>query len=145
MTEMKQQYHNVCGCRYRYLVKYHIVWCPEFESPLFNDEIANELREILIKCCEAHNYVVDTLEICADYIHIYVDCFITTSVCDLAKELKGWSAVRLFQTHPELKQFYVTHGSLWFEGYLVSTADSIAQEEIQKYVNNLKQHRILKE
>lgn len=116
----EEQYHSASHCKY--LIQYHIIWCPKFRFSVLQGNVDAALRQILQKICDDYNYHVKALEIMPDHIHIFVDVPQTVAPCDVVRTLKSLSAIELFKVYPELKHFYARCGVLWSRGYFVSTA-----------------------
>lgn len=84
-------YHRASHCKY--LVQYHIIWCPKFRC----DGMDETLKKILSEVCDAYGYIIKALEVMPDHIHIFVDCPVTTAPCDVVRTLKSMSAIQLFK------------------------------------------------
>lgn len=134
----KEQYHSASHCRY--LIQYHIIWCPEFQFSVLDSNVENILKQILQKTCDDYNYHIKALEVMPDYIHIFVDVPQTVAPCDVARTLKSISAIELFKAFPQLKQFYARYGALWSRGYFVSTVGNISEATVIKYIEGQKSH-----
>ena len=73
-----------------------------------------------------------------DHIHIFVDVSQTIAPCDVVRTLKSISAIEMFKSYPELKQFYARCGVLWSRGYFVSTAGHISEDTVINYIEEQK-------
>ena len=62
-----ENYHRASHCKY--LVQYHIIWCPKFRC----DGMDETLKKILSEVCDAYGYIIKALEVMPDHIHIFVD------------------------------------------------------------------------
>ena len=133
-----EPYHSTSHCKY--LIQYHIIWCPKFRFSVFKGDIENALKQILQKICDAYNYHIKALEVMPDHIHIFVDVPQTVAPCDVARTLKSISAIELFKVFPQLKQFYARCGVLWSRGYFVSTVGYISEAAVMKYIEEQKNH-----
>lgn len=70
-----EQYHSASHCKY--LIQYHIIWCPKFRFSVLNSNIEDTLKQILQKTCDDYNYHIKALEVMPDYIYIcrcFTDC-----------------------------------------------------------------------
>ena len=135
---IEEQYHSASHCKY--LIQYHIIWCPKFRFSILKDDVEDRLKQILQKICDDYNYHVKTLEVMPDHIHIFVDVPQTVAPCDVARTLKSISAIELFKVYPKLKQFYARCGVLWSRGYFVSTVRHISETTVIKYIEEQKSH-----
>ncbi len=120
-----ENYHRASHCKY--LVQYHIIWCPKFRYPILKDGVDETLKKILSEVCDAYGYIIKALEVMPDHIHIFVDCPVTTAPCDVVRTLKSMSAIQLFKAYPELKRFYARCGKLWSNGYFISSVGHISE------------------
>ena len=134
----EEQYHNASHCKY--LIQYHIIWCPKFRFAVLRGNVEDTLKLILQKICDDYNYRIKALEVMPDHIHIFVDVSQTVAPCDVVRTLKSISAIELFKTFPQLKQFYARCGVLWSRGYFVSTVGQISEVTVIKYIEEQKNH-----
>ena len=134
----EEQYHSASHCKY--LIQYHIIWCPRFRFSVLQGNVDAALRQILQKICDDYNYHVKALEIMPDHIHIFVDVSQTVAPCDVVRTLKSLSAIELFKVYPELKHFYAWCGVLWSRGYFLSTVEHISEATVIKYIEERKSH-----
>ena len=134
----EDQYHSSSHCKY--LIQYHIIWCPKFRFSVLTGNVELTLKQILQKICEEYGYFIKALEVMPDHIHIFVDVPQTVAPCDVVRTLKSKSAIALFQEFPQLKQFYARCGVLWSRGYFVSTVGSISESTIVRYIEEQKNH-----
>lgn len=137
MRDDQYQYHSAPHCRY--LVQYHIIWCPKFRFPVLKDDVGDTLKQILADICERYGYIIKALEVMPDHIHIFVDCPQTAAPCDIARTLKSISAIEMFRKFPQLKKFYARAGVLWSAGYFISTVGHISEAAVKKYIEEQKQ------
>lgn len=70
-----------------------------------------------------------------DHIHILVSCRPQHTIPSMMKSLKGVSARKLFQRHPELKQ-KLWGGHMWNPSYFVATVSENTEEQIRYYIQN---------
>ena len=134
----EEQYHSASHCKY--LIQYHIIWCPEFRFSVLKGDAEDRLKQILQNICDDYNYHIKALEVMPDHIHIFIDVPQTVAPCDAVRTLKSISAIELFKAFPELKQFYARCGVLWSRGYFVSTVGYISEATVMKYIEDQKSH-----
>ena len=127
-----ENYHSASHCKY--LVQYHIIWCPKFRC----DGMDETLKKILSEVCDAYGYIIKALEVMPDHIHIFVDCPVTVAPCDVVRTLKSMSAIQLLKAYPELKRFYARCGKLWLNGYFISSVGHISEAAVKKYIEEQK-------
>ena len=131
---MSNNYKSLNHCKY--LVQYHLVWCPKFRFKVINDNIKKSLRNILDDICNKYQYEILELEVMPDHIHIFLSAKPTVAPTDIVRTLKSISAIELFKKHPKLKKFYARCGSLWSKGYFVSTIGNVSSQTIKRYIQN---------
>ena len=131
-----ENYHRASHCKY--LVQYHIIWCPKFRYPILKDGVDETLKKILSEVCDAYGYIIKALEVMPDHIHIFVDCPVTVAPCDVVRTLKSRSAIQLLKAYPELKRFYARCGKLWSNGYFISSVGHISEAAVKKYIEEQK-------
>ena len=130
------QYHSASHCKY--LIQYHIIWCPKFRFSVLHDNVDVTLKKILQEICDKYKYHIKALEVMPDHIHIFVDVPQTVAPCDVARTLKSISAIELFKAYPQLKRFYAKCGVLWSRGYFISTVGHISEATVIKYIEEQK-------
>jgi putative transposase len=135
---MDEQYHSASHCKY--LIQYHIIWCPKFRFAVLKGDVESKLKEILQQICEKYHYQIKALEVMPDHIHIFVDCPQTVAPCDIARTLKSISAIQMFRAFPSLKRFYARCGVLWSSGYFISTVGHISESTVIRYIEEQKHH-----
>ena len=135
---MDEQYHSASHCKY--LIQYHIIWCPKFRFAVLKGDVESKLKEILQQICEKYHYQIKALEVMPDHIHIFVDCPQTVAPCDIAQTLKSISAIQMFRAFPSLKRFYARCGVLWSSGYFISTVGHISESTVIRYIEEQKHH-----
>ena len=67
----EEQYHSASHCKY--LIQYHIIWCPKFRFSVLQGNVDDTLKQILQKICDDYGYKIKALEVMSDHIHIFVD------------------------------------------------------------------------
>ena len=128
MKNFKKLAHAVWKC------KYHLVWCPKYRFRILKGDIGESVRDILKQLCEWKGIEILAGNVQADHIHLVLTIPPKHSVSDLVGFLKGKSAIKVFDMHPELKRRYWGR-HFWAKGYCVSTV-GLDEEEIKKYVKS---------
>ena len=134
----EEQYHSSSHCKY--LIQYYIIWCPKFRFSVLKGDVEDRLKQILQKICDDYGYKIKALEVMPDHIHIFVDVPQMVAPCDVVRILKSVSAIEMFKSFPELKQFYARCGVLWSRGYFISTVGHISEAAVIKYIEEQKSH-----
>jgi putative transposase len=126
MKDFKKLAHAVWKC------KYHLVWCPKYRFRILKGDIGKSVRDIVKQLCEWKGIEILAGNVQADHIHLVLTIPPKYSVSDMVGFLKGKSAIKVFDMHPELKRRYWGR-HFWAKGYCVSTV-GLDEEEIKKYV-----------
>jgi putative transposase len=131
---MRNGYNSLSHCKY--LLQYHLVWCPKFRFKVINGNIKKSLKNILVDICNKYQYEILELEVMPYHIHIFLSAKPTVAPTDIVRTLKSISVIELFKEYPKLKKFYARCGSLWSKGYFVSTISNISSHTIKRYIQN---------
>ncbi len=130
------EYKSLSHCKY--LVQYHLIWCPKLRFSVLKDNIDQSLKQILQEIAERYGYEIIEMEVMPDHLHLFVSTKPTVAATDVVRSFKSLSAIELFKKYPSLKKFYSRCGSLWSKGYFVSTIGKVSAETVQKYIQEQK-------
>ncbi|WP_272480064.1 IS200/IS605 family transposase, partial [Aquibacillus koreensis] len=64
------EYNRLNHCKF--LIQYHIIWCPKYRFNVLNEKIELELRGILRIISERYGYEIKEMEIMPDHIHLFI-------------------------------------------------------------------------
>jgi putative transposase len=84
---MSNDYESLSHCRY--LVQYHLVWCPKFRFEVIQGDTALSLKNIIANICNKYQYEILELEIMPDHIHIFLSAKPTVVPTDIVRTLKS--------------------------------------------------------
>ena len=126
MQDKEKLSHVVWEC------KYHLVWCPKYRFRILHGNLAKSLRNIVRQLCEWKRLKILAGNIQRDHIHLVLSVPPKYSVSEIVGFLKGKSAIKMFDSHIELKNRYWGR-HFWAKGYCVSTV-GLNEEEIKEYV-----------
>ena len=132
----RKPYHSASHCKY--LIQYHIIWCPKFRFSVLHGKADMTLKQILQKICEDYGYRIKELEVMPDHIHLLLDCKPQFFISDMIKIMKGNLARQLFLAHPELKR-ELWGGHLWNPSYCAVTVSDRSREQIMAYIEGQKE------
>ena len=99
----EEQYHSASHCKY--LIQYHIIWCPKFRFSVLKGSVDETLKQILRKICDDYNYHIKALEVMPDHIHIFIDVPQTVAPCDVVRTLRNQVGI-LSYLIAEMKAFF---------------------------------------
>ena len=97
-------------------------------------DIGESVRDILRQLYKWKSIEILAGNVQVDHMHLLLTIPPKHSVSDLVGFLKGKSAIKVFDMHPELKRRYWGR-HFWAKGYCVSTV-GLDEEEIKKYVKS---------
>jgi len=75
-----------------HLIVYHLIWCPRRRKPVLMGDIARRARQIIEEKCKEKGWVILTLAIQPDHIHLFVRVWPSDSASLVIKEVKGITA-----------------------------------------------------
>jgi putative transposase len=113
-----------------HLVVYHVVWCPKRRREVLTGPIRDRLEQIIGDVAIENNWTVIGLAIQPDHVHLYVRTNPHTLPADIPRRMKGRSSHHLREEFPQLRKL----PSLWTRSFFLSTAGTVSQETIQKYI-----------
>jgi putative transposase len=116
--------HNV------HLVVYHIIWCPKRRRKVLVGPVGVRLKQIIQAVADAHEWTVISLAIQPDHVHLFIRSDPYTLPSDIPRLIKGRSSHDLREEFPHLLKL----PSLWTRSFFLSTAGTVSQEIIQKYI-----------
>lgn len=121
------------GRGYAYAIAYHIVWCVKYRHNILSGQVAETLRELLEATANENGFAIEALEVMTDHVHALVSATPQQDIPTLVKLLKGVSARRMFQRHPELRR-HLWGGHLWNPSYFVATVGETNEAQVRRYL-----------
>jgi putative transposase len=113
-----------------HLVVYHVIWCPKRRRKVLVGPVRDRLQQIIEEVATEHEWEILRLAIQPDHVHLFIRANPYTLPSDIPRLIKGHSSHDLREEFPFLKKL----PSLWTRSYFLSTADTVSQEIIQKYI-----------
>ncbi len=108
--------------------QYHIIFIPKYRQKV----LYGMIREIIRKLCAYKKVEIIEGAVCIDHVHLCLSIAPKESVSNFMGYLKGRSANKIFEKHPELKKKW--HNEFWVTGYFVTTVGEITEEVAKKYI-----------
>lgn len=88
-----------------------------------------------------HDWIIEEMEVMPDHIHLFLSAPPRYSPSEIVNLIKSWSQRQIFKEFKIVRQ-YLWGGSLWCEGYFVSTVnDSTTKEQIKRYIQDQKKEQ----
>lgn len=117
------------------LINYHFVFCPRYRRKIFSiSNVEQRFKALVNEKCEEMNIDIIMIECNKDHSHMLLNCLPTQSPSDIMQSIKSYTSKILRKEFVQLSKM----PSLWTRSYFVSTADSISDEMIKRYVENQK-------
>lgn len=120
------------------VIKYHIVFIPEYRCKVIYNQYRNSLREILRSLCEYKDVKIIEGELMADHVHMLVLIPPKIAVSSFMGYLKGKSTLMMVDKHANLK-YKFGNRHFWSEGYYVSTV-GLNEAIVKKYIREQELH-----
>ncbi len=118
-----------------YELKYHLVWVPKYRARILGGEVTDYLKGVFAEIAEEYEFRIDTMEVKADHVHVFIEVPPSYSPSEIVQILKSISARELFKKFPKMRKL-MWSGKIWNEGYFVrSVGDKVTTEVIRKYIN----------
>lgn len=119
-------------------IGYHFVWITKFRHPILKNGVDITLKNILGEVCDNYGWIIHSLEVMVDHIHLFIQTTPEDSPASIIQTLKSISAVKIFTVYPKLKSQKFWGTGLWSRGYYVGTCGNMSEDVIKKYINNQK-------
>ena len=118
-----------------YDTKYHFVWAPpKYRKWILRGDIQERVKSIFQEISIANEFEIDTMEVSADHVHIFLSFPPRYSISRVVAMLKSISASVIFREYPGVKK-QLWGGEFWEDGYFVRTVgDKVTAEVIRKYI-----------
>ena len=115
-------------------LKYHLVWIPKYRRHVLVGEVARYTKEVLQQIADEYEFVVDTMEVMEDHVHVFLEAPPRYSPARVVQIMKSISGREVFKRFPELKNKFWS-GELWSDGYFVrSVGDRVTADLIRRYI-----------
>jgi len=123
-----------------YDTKYHLVWAPKYRKWILRGDIQDRVKSIFQEIAIANEFEIDTMEVSADHVHIFLSFPPRYSISRVVAMLKSISASVIFREYPGVKK-QLWGGEFWEDGYFVRTVgDKVTAEVIRKYIEYHRDH-----
>lgn len=113
-----------------HLIVYHRIWCPRRCKPVLVGPVAECCRALLVAQCAEQQWAALTLAMQPDHIHRFVRVWPADSAAEVVKAYMGVMSYALRRAFPGLRCL----PSMWTRSYFSSTAGTVSQATIQRYI-----------
>ena len=114
-----------------HLIVYHLIWCPKRRKPILVGEVKERCQQLIEQKCQDQGWLVLSLAIHPDHIHVCVRVWPSDSAAEVVKALKGVTSFRLRR---EFREVVSKMPALWTRSYFASTAGNVSKETIERYM-----------
>lgn len=114
-----------------HLIVFHLIWCPKRRKPVLTGRVATDCKRLIEAKCAEQGWRIEQLAIQPDHVHLFVRVWPKDSAADVLKEVKGITSHELRKIHPQLRKM----PSMWTRSYFASTAGTVSQETIRRYLD----------
>ena len=111
-------------------ILYHIIFCPKRRRKVLVGPLHDRFKQIIEQVAEENGWTVVEVAIQPDHVHLFMQANPYTMPTEIARLIKGRSSHLLREEYPHLKRM----PSLWTRSTFYSTAGSVSQDTIQKYI-----------
>ena len=117
-----------------YDLKYHLVWIPKYRKHILDKEVSDYLKDIFNMIAEEYEFIIDTMEVMEDHVHIFVEVPPKYSPARVVQIMKSISAREVFKKFPNLRE-QLWAGEMWNDGNFVrSVGDKVTADIIRRYI-----------
>ena len=67
-----EKYNSLNHCKY--LIQYHIIFCPKFRFKVLYDKIENRLKELILNIANIYDFKIIEMEVIPDHVHLFISC-----------------------------------------------------------------------
>ena len=122
---------------YIYNFHFHLIWVTKYRNPAFTiPELVSDMKKILCQLAEEKGLDIEEIEVMPDHVHLLLSFKPKYAPADIVKYLKGHSAKRFFQVHPEIRDHEFWGGHLWSHSYYMSTLGNMSRDVVENYIRN---------
>ncbi len=120
-----------------YWIHYHFVWVTRRHRKVLKGLLALRLEELILESCEALEVEIRALKIRPHCVELHLNCPPTLAPHQVIYRIKGHTAHYLRREFDQLQSL----PSMWTRAYFVSTAETVAAETIEQYIQTQKKKK----
>ncbi|PZO23348.1 MAG: IS200/IS605 family transposase [Leptolyngbya foveolarum] len=114
------------------LATVHLVFVPKRRKPVLKGPVRTRLNEIFQSVAIDKKWIVRSVKIAPDHVHLLIEYDSKTSVAEVARAFKGRSSRYLRKEFPHLLKL----PSLWPRSYFYETTGKVSTAKIEAYIND---------
>jgi putative transposase len=123
------------GSHTDFQIEYHFVWVTKYCYKVQTGDVAERVRELVRKTCEANEIRIVKGVVSKDHVHILVSAPPTMAPSEIMQRIKGRTSSYLFEEFPHLKKRYCGQ-HCWARGYFCATVGQMTEEMIRVYLEH---------
>ena len=129
MPIKESQYHSKASAKY--LLKIHLILVCKYRKQLLI-ETGEYCKQVMFEISQTSNFVIDTMEVDKDHIHLLLDIEPKISVSSIVNRLKSISTNRIWKRYGGyLKNHFWKEKTFWSDGYFVCSTGNANMETIK--------------
>jgi putative transposase len=117
-----------------YSCQYHVIFCPRYRRKVLTNDVAIQLRELIVEKQTEYGYQVLEMEIMCDHVHLLLDVNPQIGIVKVVGKIKGYTAHALRKEFPVLSRL----PSLWTRSKFISSVGAVTLEVVKKYIEEQK-------
>lgn len=118
-----------------YSCQYHIIFTPKYRRKILKEDIAFELKNLILSKESEYEYKVLAIEIMKDHVHLLLDLNPKIGVRNTIAKIKGYTSSKLKEMFPDLKKKLPC---LWTRSAFISTVGTVSLDVVKSYIENQK-------
>ena len=118
-----------------YNCKYHVIFCPKYRRKIFVDGLDTKLKNIFYDIAEAHKFVIESIEVMPDHIHMIISCNPRFGIMNCVRALKRQSVKRVLEAAPGLVHVLPC---IWTRSAFIASVGSVSLDIVKEYINTQK-------
>ena len=124
-----QQMHSTRHCKY--MLNFHIVWCPRGRTKVLFYEARILLRTWIQQIATAHGWTALAVEVMPDHVHLFLSTKDHRET--VLGVLKGMTSSLLQECFPVYRQ--ALGKSFWSSSYFISSVGNVSGKKILMYIS----------
>lgn len=113
----------------------HLIFTPAYRRDIFSEPLVRELTmAYLLERSGAMGIQVSAVDCGPDHMHVFVQHWKNWSIAAIARELKGYTSLKMRKGHVSLFRHKLWGKKFWTGGYFHRTVGAVTAETVKRYV-----------
>lgn len=118
-------------------IKAHLRFKVKYCHNVFDDAtVKNRCAELLYEAGERYGIGIEEMGFDRNHVHMITVSGPTYAICDIAHDLKGYTARKLLKEFPDVKKRCFWDSGLWNPAYWLDSVSEKSYDAVQSYVRN---------